>query len=167
MDSRKFLIASAMALSALATPANAATNSATTTGKALLLLPLKITKVTDLDFGTVVSSSTSGTVSIAANGGGQSVTGGVTPVASDTGSRAVFAGAGTAGQQVNIFLAPPANLSDGKGDTVSISMSLEASTVTIDPTRAFSVGVGGTVTVAANQPEGLYTGTFTVLAQYN
>jgi len=37
----------------------------------------------------------------------------------------------------------------------------------IDATRAFFVGVGGTVTVGANQPDGLYSGTFTVLAQYN
>jgi hypothetical protein len=48
-----------------------------------------------------------------------------------------------------------------------ISMSLESTTVTIDSTRAFSVGVGGVVSVGANQADGLYTGTFTVLAQYN
>ena len=32
---------------------------------------------------------------------------------------------------------------------------------------AFAVGVGGTVTIAPNQAEGTYTGTFMVLAQYN
>jgi hypothetical protein len=39
--------------------------------------------------------------------------------------------------------------------------------VIIDATHAFFVGVGGTVTVGANQVDGLYTGTFTILAQYN
>ena len=166
MDIRKLIIATAVAAAALPAPALAApTDSAD--AEALLLLPLSITKVDDLDFGTVVSSSTSGTVSIAADGSGQSVTGGVTPVASGTISRALFAGAGSAGQQVNIFLAPPANLSDGNGHTVPISLSLENSLVTIDATRAFFVGIGGTVTIAPNQAEGTYSGTFTVLAQYN
>ena len=167
MDIRKFFVAAA-AVAAAAMPAPAlAAQTASATGRALILLPLTITKVNDLDFGTVVSSASSGTVTIAADGSGQSVTGGVTPVASGTATRAVFAGGGTAGQQVNIFLAPPANLSDGNGHTVGISLSLDNSLVTIDSTRAFSVGIGGTVTIAANQASGTYTGTFTVLAQYN
>jgi hypothetical protein len=150
VDIRKFFIAAALAAAGMPAPALAApTDSAD--ARALLLLPVTITKV----------------VSIAADGSGQSVTGGVTPVPSGTVSRALFAGGGTAGQQVNIFLAPPANLSDGNGHTVPISLSLENSTVTIDSTRAFSVGIGGTVTIGANQAEGTYTGKFTVLAQYN
>ena len=167
---RKILItAAAVAAVTGAVPASAAPVPATkdATGKALILIPLTLTKVKDLDFGTVITSSTSGTISIAADGSGPSVTGGVTPLSSATTSRALFAGGGSAGQQVLIFLAPPASLTDGAGHSMPISLSLEASRITIDSTRAFSVGVGGTVTVAANQAEGLYTGTFTVLAQYN
>lgn len=167
MDIRKILVAIAAIAATTAPAPTFAAQTASASGKALLLLPLTLTKVNDLDFGTVVPSSASGTVSIAADGSGQSVTGGVTPVASGTATRAVFAGAGTAGQQVNIFFAPPPALTDGNGNSVPISLSLEKSLVTIDSTRAFSVGVGGTVTVGANQAEGLYSGTFTVLAQYN
>ena len=99
MDIRKFFVAAA-AVAAAAMPAPAlAAQTASATGRALILLPLTITKVNDLDFGTVVSSSSSGTVSIAADGSGQSVTGGVTPVASGTATRAVFAGGGTAGSR--------------------------------------------------------------------
>ena len=167
MDIRKKL-AIAAALAAIGAPAAAnPPATAPANAKALLLIPLSITKVDDLNFGTVVPSATSGTVSVAADGSGQSVTGGVTPIPSGTAGRALFAGAGTAGQQVNIFLAPRANLSDGAGHTVPISLSLENAVVTIDSTRAFSVGVGGTVIIAANQAAGTYTGTFTVLAQYN
>ena len=166
MDIRKIIIATLVAATAVPAPALAApTDSAD--ARALLLLPVSIIKTDDLDFGTVVASSTSGTVSIAADGSGQSVTGGVTPVPSGTVSRATFSGGGTAGQEVNIFVAPPANLSDGNGHTVPISLSLENSTITIDSTRAFAVGVGGTVTIAPKQAEGTYTGTFMVLAQYN
>lgn len=169
MDTRKFLIAAAMAAAAIPAPAFAAPVSATTdaSGRALILIPLTLTKVYDLDFGSVIPSGASGTISIAADGSGQSVTGGVTPLASDPGARALFAGAGSAGEQVMIFLAPPATLSDGAGHNLPISLSLENSRITIGSTRAFFVGIGGTVTVAANQVEGVYTGTFTVLAQYN
>jgi uncharacterized protein DUF4402 len=82
-------------------------------------------------------------------------------------ARALFAGAGAANQQVSIFLAPPVSLTDGAGHSMPISLGLETPSVTIGTSRAFFVGVGGTVTVGANQFEGVYTGTFTVLAQYN
>ena len=167
MNARNLFIAVAMA--SVAVPAAAAPVAATNdaSGRAVLLVPLTLTKIDDLDFGTVVTSSSPGTVSIAADGSGQSVTGGVTALANPPGSRAQFAGAGTPNQQVNLFLAPPATITDGNGHSMSISMSLESTSVFIDSTRAFFVGVGGTVTVAANQAEGTYTGTFTVLAQYN
>lgn len=169
MNIRNTAIAVAMTAAALPFPAQAAPVPATVdaSGKALILIPLTLTKVDDLGFGSVASSATSGTVSIGADGSGRTVTGGVTPVASDPGLRATFAGAGSIGEQVSLFLAPPATLKDGLGNSMPISMNLETTSVTIDSTRAFSVGVGGTVTVGANQPEGLYTGTFTVLAQYN
>jgi hypothetical protein len=165
---RKILIAAAVA-AAMPLPAQAAPLPAATdaSGKALILIPLTLTKVENLDFGTVVSSSANGTVTIPPDGGVRTTSGGVTPVASDVGVRATFAGAGSLGEQVGIFLSPPATITDGFGHSLPISLNLEASTVTIDSTRAFSVGVGGTVNVAANQADGIYSGTFTVLAQYN
>ena len=169
MDHRKYLAAGALALAAIASPAVAAPVPATTdaSGKAILLIPLTITKLQDLDFGTVVTSSSAGTVTIPADGSTPIVTGGVTQAASPAPARAEFGGAGSANQQVGLFLAPPATIKDGAGHSMPISMNLEATSVTIDSTRAFSVGVGGTITVGANQVEGLYTGTFTILAQYN
>ena len=168
MDHRQFLLAVGLAVAA-ASPATAAPVSATTNagGKALILIPLTITRVADLEFGTVIESSTSGTVIMPADGSARTVTGGVLPVASAAGHRAQFAGAGTPGEQVSIFLAPPATIKDSAGDSLPISLSLETSSVIIDSTHAFFVGVGGTVSVAANQPDGDYTGTFTILAQYN
>jgi hypothetical protein len=168
VDYRKLIIAAGLA-AFVAAPAAAAPVAATkdASGKALILIPLTLTKVYDLDFGTVIASSTSGTVTIPPDGSVRQVTGGVTEVMSAPGSRAQFAGAGSAGEPVSLFLAPPASIKDTAGDSMPISMSLETTSVTIDPTRAFFVGVGGTVSVAANQPDGLYTGTFTVLAQYN
>jgi hypothetical protein len=165
---RKILVAAAMA-AAIPLPAQAAPIAAATdaSGKALILIPLTLTKVDNLDFGTVVSSSANGTVTIPPDGGVRTTSGGVTPGASDAGARAMFAGAGSFGEQVGIFLSPPATITDGFGHSLPISLNLEASTVTIDSTRAFFVGVGGTVNVAANQADGVYSGTFLILAQYN
>ena len=168
MGYRNFLLAAGLA-TAVAAPASAAPVPASkdSNGKALILIPLTLTKVADLEFGTVIESSAPGSVIVPPDGTLPSVSGGVTAVASAPASRAQFAGAGTPGQLVNIFLAPPANLKDANGDLLPISMSLESSNITINSSHAFFVGVGGTVNVAANQPDGDYTGVFTVLAQYN
>jgi hypothetical protein len=170
VDTRKILIAAVALIAAAAPlPAQAAPIAATTdaTGEALILIPLTLTKIDNIDFGTVVSSSASGSVTIAPDGSGRTTSGGVTPVASDAGARGLFAGAGSFGEQVGMFLSPPATISDGFGNSMPISLNLESNIVTIDATRAFFVGVGGTVNVGANQPDGIYSGTFTVLAQYN
>ena len=138
MDYRKFLLAAGLAV-AVAVPANAAPVPASkdANGKALILIPLTLTRVADLEFGTVIESSTAGSVIVPPDGTLPSVTGGVTAVASAPASRAQFAGAGTPGQLVNIFLSPPANLKDANGDLLPISMSLESNNVTIDSSHAF------------------------------
>ena len=161
--SKYFLAAAAAAV--LASPAAAAPQAS---GKALILVPLSLTKVDDLDFGTVVTSASAGTVTIPADGTTRTKTGGVTLVTSDPGFRAVFAGAGSANQLVDLALsAPPTTVDDGSGNSMPISLQLEATTATVDPvTRAFQVGVGGTVDVGANQVEGVYTAIFTVDANY-
>jgi len=88
VDTRKILIAAAIAAALPAAPALAASpsNTATASGKALLLLPLTLTKVNDLQFGTIVSSAVAGTVTINAASGARTHTGGVTEVGSDPGS---------------------------------------------------------------------------------
>ncbi len=64
-------------------------------GKALILIPLTLTKVDDLDFGTVVTSPVSGIVTINPTTGARAFAGGATGMVSDAGHRALFAGAGT------------------------------------------------------------------------
>lgn len=162
--------AAGLAAAALATTASAAPVSAPSNGKAIILIPLKLTKVQDLDFGTVVSSASSGTVTIDATSGARSSSGGVTEVTSAPGAAAQFDFAGTANQQVNFSISStPATLDDGVGDSITVSaLTLSTTTATVDPTTlTVQVGVGGTVTVAANQPDGLYSNTFDVTADYN
>ena len=172
MDIRKYLIAAAMAATAVATPAAAATNAKTANGRALLLLPLKLTKIDDLDFGTVVTSTTSyGTVKLDATSGTRTFTGGVTGIATANGHPAQFGGAGSAGQLVVLTLSPPTQLSDGNGNTVDVlAMSLDNLNNplrVVDPVnKTFFVNVGGILGINANQAPGTYSSTFDITANY-
>lgn len=172
MDYRKFLIGLGIA-TAVATPAAAVPVSATkdATGKALILVPLTITKIDDLDFGTMIASSTSGTVALNAATSARTFAGGVIGVASAPGHRAYFGGAGSPNQQVIVTMVPPAQLTDSSGDTIPVlALTIDNGgnpIRTIDPvTRTFFVGVGGILNLAANQPDGDYSATFQVTANY-
>jgi hypothetical protein len=161
----------AAALAAVAVPAASAPVAAPTpaTGNALLLVPLTLTKIDNLDFGTIVTSASSGVVVIDPTTGARSLFGGVTGVASDVGHRARFAGAGTPNQNVVVNVTAPTQLTSGAGDSIAVlALTTEAGPIhLIDPvTRAFFFGVGGIITVGANQPEGVYTANFAVTANY-
>ena len=137
--------------------------------RGLLLRPLSLTRVQDLDFGTLIASGLPGSVSINASTGARSTFGGVTALPSGSAQRARFAGGGTAGQQVLVMVVPPSVLTNtDTGDTIDVlAMPLDGSPIrTVASDSTFSVGVGGILSIAANQPEGLYSAEFEVLAQY-
>jgi uncharacterized protein DUF4402 len=169
----------------VAAPAAAATATVTATGnpiaKGVVVLPLTLSKTADLDFGTVIASTTTpGSVSISADDGSRAVTGGVIGVPNYPGNRAVFQGAGTASQNVLLTLKAPAVLSNGSNTITVSSMVFDSAatssnnavtgyletTRTINGTGAFSIGVGGTFAIAANQANGLYSAPFIVTAEY-
>lgn len=169
MGIAKYLIAAASAMAAVPTAAQAVPPNRNANGKALLLVPLTLTKIDDLEFGTIVPSAVSGMVAIDATTGNRTIAGGVTGVPSDPGRRARFAGAGTPNQQVLVIIVPPTQLTSVAGDTIPLlALTLEGSPFkTIDPTtRTFAFGVGGIILIAADQAEGVYQATFTVSANY-
>lgn len=172
MGIRRLFQSAALAAIAFApVPAAAAPVAASndSDGKALILVPLTLTKIDDLDFGSLVPSASGGTVSINASTGARTVSGGVSGVASAAGNRAYFAGAGSPSQQVLLALSPPVQLTSVAGDTIPVMrLTLDGPPMrTIDPvTRAFYVGVGGSLSIAANQPEGDYSADFWLTAIY-
>ncbi|HEX3677466.1 MAG TPA: DUF4402 domain-containing protein [Sphingomicrobium sp.] len=172
MHTRKLLIAAAIAAIAVPSPALAVpSNTASADGKALLLMPLTLTKIDDLDFGTIISSNSSGTVALNATSGARTFAGGVSGVPSAAGHHAYFGGSGTGGQQVVVVVVPPTQLTDINGDTIDVlALTLDNGgnpIRMIDPTaRSFFVGVGGILDIAANQPDGVYSATFQVTANY-
>ena len=139
------------------------------TGKALILVPLTLTKIDDLSFGSIVPSGVSGVVVIDSSTGARMVFGGVTGIASDPGNRAYFGGGGSPSQPVIVTMTQPAQLVSSAGDTLPLlALTLQGSPIKIiDPvTRTFFFGIGGIIIVNANQPDGIYDATFTVTANY-
>lgn len=146
--------------------------SASAEAKGLVLQPLTLTKVDDLDFGTVISTAVAGTVEIDADDGTRAVTGGVLAVPSYPGGRGFFTGNGTAGRDVNLSLNAPAFLISTTNplDVIAVtSMGLDNNNSlvrTIGNSTIFNVGVGGLFAIDANQPNGFYTAQFDLTADY-
>lgn len=167
-------LAALAATAATATPAfaQAVSASANAEARGVVLQPLTLTRVDDLDFGTVISTAAAGTVVIDADDGSRTVTGGVLAVPSYPGGRGLFTGNGSAGQDVNLTLNAPGVLVSTTNplDLVTVnSMYLDSGNSlvrTIGVSTIFNVGVGGDFGIAANQPNGLYTAQFDLTADY-
>jgi len=145
--------------------------------RGVVLLPLTLTKIDDVNFGTVLAdTATGGTVTIDADSGNRTFggAGGATPVSTDGGHRGLFQGTGDAGVQVLLTLTPPAgNVLAGPGTaTIGVtnfvldSAGASGASRTIPAGGTFIVGVGGTFDIAAGQANGVYTADFTLTAQY-
>lgn len=167
----KKLLTCAALTTIFAAPAVAAPTSATLAppARALLLIPLTLTKIQDLKFGSIVPSSLPGTVTIDAATGNRTGSPEVSLLPSDVGQRGYFGGAGSSNQTVVMALTPATILTDGFGNNITVlSMSLDGgNTRTIDPVaHTFFVGVGGVLQIGADQPEGLYSSTYNLTADY-
>ncbi|HXH53421.1 MAG TPA: DUF4402 domain-containing protein [Sphingomicrobium sp.] len=156
----------------VATASPALAQSATAAGEArgTILQSLTLTKTADLDFGTVAPDvNDPGSVSVNANTGVRSTSGGVVALPGPFG-RARFEGYGEAGQLVQLTLNQPAGgvLTNG-GNSITAVLNLDASGATmrtIGVAGNFVVHVGGDFGIGANQPNGLYAAQFDLTADY-
>lgn len=160
---KKILIsAGALAVTALSTPAFAATqNQASASASVNIVSPLTLTKTDDLDFGTVVGPFNGETVAIALDGTPNC--GGLT--CSGTPSAATFDVSGTAGQKLKLTVDPTVDLKFG-AKVLTADLSTDPSGVTTDTNGAASFAVGGSLKIPAGTVDGLYTGSFNVQVDY-
>ncbi len=114
----------------------------------------------DLDFATIVTGAAASTVVVAADG---SLTCGTGLVCSGTSTAAGFTVSGTTGQTVDVSSDASVTLTSG-ANTMSATLAPSVTSIVLDGTDGFSVG--GTLSVAANQADGAYTGTFDVTVDY-
>jgi hypothetical protein len=178
--SRKLLIAGAGALGAMALASTASAQaSATGTGTASVqvIQPLTIADTSDLSFGRVTTSGSSGTVAINESGA-RTVTGGVTE-AGGTLAKGEFTANGEPNQAVTVTLVGGGTL------TVTGTASSATLTGTFDSSKkgAQTLGAAGTgsgaafgklvipvsasLTIPANATSDSYTGTYQVKVDYN
>jgi len=136
--------------------------------QAALMRPLTLTKLADMDFG-YLGVTTAGTAVINPVTNIMTVTGGVIPLGGSP-HAARFAGATSSSAVVNIKIPNNTVLLTRVGGTQTIQ--LNAFTLDGQSKRAmaqagvFEFSVGATLRPAANQMEGVYTGTFDVTIQY-
>ena len=156
--------AAVFAATAGATSASAAT--ATSPARARVLSAITLTNARQLDFGAVVTDPANpGTVTISPGGLRTGCTGG-TMTCSGTVSSSLFnITTGGAGEIVSVDADATVSLT-GPGPAMTASLVESASTVTLNASGEGSFTVGGTLNVGANQTQGVYTGTFSVTANY-
>jgi hypothetical protein len=166
----KFLAtAGAIALLALTSaPAQAASPSAQANATAKIYRPLTISKTTDLDFGVVVIAGTSfaaETVTVS-TAGAVTCGGGVNLTCSGSPTAARFHLVGSNNALVTVS-SPTFNLT-GPG-TLAVTPSSTSQSVNLGAsgsTSGVDVDLGASIPVSSAPAEGVYTGTWTVTADY-
>ena len=165
-----FLGATALAAIVFSTAPAAAADTEAMTSNALILKPLILTKQSDLSFGSIIPSGTGDFVAIDADDGSRSsATAGLLPA--DPGYRSSYASCVINLPIVVKQLSWPTDLVNGNGDLLNVTNLVldqgDNPLRTLTPaSQVFFVGVGGEVFVRADQEEGVYTGTFTLTANY-
>lgn len=161
-----FCPAALIGLACWASPVLAAGVGAPT--KATTLSPLAIASTQDLDFGTILPGTVVGTVTINPNSGNRSVSGGAT-AAGGMPQRAEFVAVGRPNVQAVSTLDAGLTLNNGSGGTMSSSLTLGSGgpgVFNFPGTGIRNFRVGGTLTVGANQADGVYTGLYNLTVNY-
>ena len=159
------------ALTVSATPAFAAVPDQQATANARIIKPLVLTWVQDLDLGTIVLSGagawSGATVSVSQTGVFSCTDANVT--CSGANDEARYHLAGTNQQTIDITVSPTITLNNLTDGTSSLTMTVDAPATVAMPNSGVNgveFGVGGSITVASNTPDGVYQGTFDVTADY-
>jgi hypothetical protein len=139
--------------------------------KTTIVQPLTITKTTDLDFGRVISRAAANRVTINQTTGARTASAGVVSLAAGAPfTRALFQLTGEPAYQVRITLPGTTTLTrSGGGATMTITTwrgTTTAGLITLNATGQAVLGIGARLNVGANQASGVYTGTFTITANY-
>ena len=162
----KFAVAGSMIAAALAsTSAYAATETADATVN--VLGPIAITVDSALNFGTVAPGASGDTVAVG-TGSNTAVCTGVACLPGTAQRGQFHISAGMNGAVINIAVNNVVDLT-GAGAPMALtglSMSDADGKITYSSTTPEAVYVGGTLTVAANQTPGVYTGHFDITADY-
>ncbi|MDH4472188.1 MAG: DUF4402 domain-containing protein, partial [Fluviicola sp.] len=145
-----------------------AQSTASADASARIVSPLQITKTADLKFGNIAAGPAAGTVDMAITDV-RSATGGVTLIsAGNVSNAAAFDIIGYPDATFTISLPSTILIASGANDMqVDNFVSSLGATSALDAQGESALKVGATLNVDANQPVGLYTGSFDVTVAYN
>ena len=139
-------------------------SSATGQAAATIIKPISCAKVADLDFGTIISNASDGSVTVKANGGAQTDQGGATIF--EPGNRASFTVKGEAEYQFNLTYDSQVELTNGANSmTATLESDLEDGG-SLDGNGDATFHIGGTLAVPGDSASGDYLGTFQVTVSY-
>ena len=162
LRSQRALATAAIALFA-ATAVHAAPATDSGTGRATVLQQITATSTSDLDFGTVVPGTSASTVTVLSSGvrtcgSGVTCTGTPTPPAwqiTATPLRTIYWN-GT----------PTVTVTNGTGDTMTVNLLNLNSIHNMPVSGSDNIAIGAILQIGANQPDGDYSGVFTVDFSY-
>jgi len=160
----RFAFCSIAAFAVIAVPASAGAAQITAATSANIVKPVQLTKLQDMDYGTLLVSNYTGTRNVVMSRAG-ALTCPVEITCSGATKQARFNVQGTNRLVVGISVTS-AGLVNG-GNTIPFSPDVATSiTMTNSGAPGTDVDVGGTLTVNGSIPGGLYTGTLTITADY-
>ena len=144
-----------------------ASDNASAPASATVVAPISVTPraETELNFGQIAAANGPGTVSVDENGLLTSATPDLV-VAGSTGSAAVFDVEGAPDLAYSTTIPTPITLT-GPGTDMSASVSKSGGATNLSGTGTDTFSVVGTLSVAANQTPGSYSGTVNVTVQYD
>ena len=155
------------ALVAVATPAAAVSPASQATANAKIYKPLTISKVQNLDFGVIVlgAGAWAGEVVSISQAGVLTCGGGTNVTCSGAPQVAKYHLVGTNNATVTVSspgfnLTGPGTLAFTPNAPATVNLGATGSTTGVD----FSIG--GSITLASTTPDGVYSGTFAVTADY-
>ena len=151
-------------LALLALPSAAQSAQITANASANIVKPVSLTKLQDMDFGTLLVANYTGTRTIVMSRAG-AVTCSIDITCSGAPKQARFNIQGT-NRLIVLISASSTGLVNG-GTTLPFAPDAPASvTMTNSGAPGLDIDVGGTLTVGGAVPGGLYSGTITVTADY-
>ena len=150
--------------------ASSSSLASTTSGNVTVVTvrPLSLVNTEDLNFGNILRGTAAGTVVINPTTGARTTTGGVT-AAGGSPSAAQFFTYSTGNQTLQVRRGPLPILNRvGGGATMNVTQLTLNGPVNrfVGPSGVLDLRVGGALSVAANQLDGVYAGTFQIIVTY-
>lgn len=153
----------ALAVALLPGLAMAASTDGTGHADAKIVTPVTVSEDAHLNFGTMLGQAN--TVTVSTGGVRSATTGSALVNDNNTPTAGTFTVTGPNSQPITVSL--PANVQVTSGsDHMTISNLTNDAGSALDSSGQMTIKVGGSLAVSANQPEGDYTGTYTITVNY-